>query len=255
MTSKSFSKVLLWGMVVFSFGCRSELLQGLDEEEANEIVVRLFESGIDSSKVCSGTGHGATYAVTVPRDQVADAIKSLSAVGLPRARHDGFKAVYKDRALVPGRFEQQALFVSALQEELAKTLESVQGVLWSRVHVTLQPQVISLGLKKSRPVQVQSASVLLGYVKKGGSRPPLTQEQVQRLVANAVQGLQQDSVAVVFSPVDHPDASSLGARTHGADAGILRWVLVGLAVIAFGVAVWTMLRKFTRRFWIKGESV
>lgn len=244
MSWRKYANYILWTLLLLVFGCRSEVLEDLAESEANEIIVRLAQTGVDGEKVRSGSGQSARYSVTVPRGDMAKAVQSLKAVGLPRAQHEGFRSVYKDRALVPGKFEQQAMFLSALQEELSKTLESVQGVLWSRVHVTLKAKTYTKGLAKPKSIQVQSASVLLGYLKRAGTKPPLSQEQVQNLVANAVEGLEPADVAVVFSAEEQSKSISSTTALQAADPGILRWALFALAVFCLAVAAVVAGRRF-----------
>ncbi len=254
MKKKIVIKSLCLALAMYLSACRSEVLEGLDESEANEIMVRLSATGIDGRKVRTGNAQGATYAVTVPTEQMSRAVQSLNAVGLPRARHDGFREVYKDRALVPGKFEEQAVFISALQEELSATLESVQGVLWSRVHVTLRPRAFSRGLGKPKSSEVQSASVLLGYVSQGDQKTPLSESQVQKLVANAVDGLEPSEVAVVFSAVSQAPVAAYAAAAGESRPGMLRWALGGLALMALGIAAVIAGRKSGLLSRLKGAS-
>ncbi|HUU01308.1 MAG TPA: hypothetical protein VM425_07725 [Myxococcota bacterium] len=91
-------------MLIGLAGCRSTLQGGLMEGEANEIVLALAESGIDSDKAAEKSADG--FAVRVAASDLSHAFKVLRAAGLPRPRHAGFRAVYKERGFVRPLFHQ-----------------------------------------------------------------------------------------------------------------------------------------------------
>jgi type III secretion protein J len=211
-------------------GCHEMLQEGLGQHEANEILLVLGRAGIEADKV--GRDGEAGWSVRVGPDERAEALRLLGEAGLPRRRHQGFRNVYHERGLVPGRLEEQALFQSALQEEIAQTLESVQGVTSARVHLSLAGEGRFGHLD---PGTAASASVLMGYRPSTGSgSPPIGAEEVMRLVASAVQGLEPDRVVVVFSPA-LPSFDPLRlAEPPGTWALVGRWIALGLAVLALG---------------------
>jgi len=215
-------------------GCGTTLQGGLSESEANQILLVLAGAGIAGEK----NGQGSEWAVKVTDSDLPGAFLVLNAAGLPRPKHTGFLGVYKERGLVPGRMEEEALYLSALQEEISKTLELVEGVVSARVHVTAKPEKKFRTTEESPP----TASVLIGYHPDSGAQPPISVDEVKKIVANAVVGLEGDRVAVVFSQ-KRKVAVPAGVTRVGDPNGMLRVAAVALAALAFCVSAFFFLRK------------
>jgi type III secretion protein J len=228
------NKILLILTLVFLSGCGTTLQGGLSEGEANEILLVLAEAGIAGEK----SGQGSEWAVEVGGSELSKAFLALNAAGLPRPRHTGFLGVYHERGLVPGRMEEQALYLSALQEEISRTLESVEGVVSARVHVTVKPE------KKFSKAETPptTASVLIGYNPDASARLPISKEEVKKIVSNAVAGLEGDRVAVVFTQKRLAAVPAVVTRT-GSSGGLLRMAAAAMAVLAFCVSTFFFLRK------------
>lgn len=224
-------------------GCSATLQGGIDEQEANEMILVLAEAGIEAAKSEAGTGD--RWCVLVDRGDLSRAWRCLRAAGLPRPRHAGFREVYRERALVPGRMEERAVYLSALQEEIAQTLEQVEGVVSVRVHVTLRPES---KLRPSRP-GAASASVLLSFRPQADGARPITARDVQSLVAHAVVGLAPEQVAVVFTPKRPVELPGPDDQEAGSSAGMARVAASGLAAgsLCIGGTVLFVRRRRTSR--------
>jgi type III secretion protein J len=229
-------------------GCQGTLQAGLEEHEANEVLVVLAQHGLAGSKVGGGR---AGHAVEVASDDLAAAWSALRAAGLPRPRHAGFRDVFQERGLVPGQAEEQALFLSALQEELARTLEAVEGVLAARVHVAgqrleglhLRPGGGPGGERRAAP----SAAVLLAVQRLDPL--PIGPEEVRALLAHAVEGLEPERVSVVCVPrASGPGLVRSGDRPPG--GGIvfrsLAVLVAGLSALGLGWFFWRGTRRAPR---------
>ena len=131
--------------------------------------------------------------------------------------------------------------------ELARSIESLDGVLDARVHLA-RPDPDPAGEAPRRA----TASVL---VRHRAGPPPVSVAQVQSLVAHAVEGLRADDVAVVLvargprtaAPV--PLRTVAGITVAARDAPTLtRWfvLLVGLALGAGGLALDALRRRLAR---------
>jgi type III secretion protein J len=226
-------------LVLLVSGCTTELQGGLEEREANQLVLALAGKGIDARKSCQGNPDSGQWTVRVPDDDLFRAWRVLHASGLPRPRHVGFMGVYRERALVPGKMEERALYLSALQEEIAKTLESVEGVYAARVHVTLKADG-RFGARSDSPES--TASVLVSH---RGESPPIPEENVQKMVAHAVSGLKPAQVAVVFSP--RRPVVFAGSTGEGAGGEGFRFGMAGALVAAVLLASILATRVLGRR--------
>jgi len=231
------NKILLVLTWILLSGCGTTLQGGLSESEANEILLVLVGAGITGEK----TSQGAEWAVEVTDSDLSGAFQVLSAAGLPRPKHTGFLGVYRERGLVPGRMEEQALYLSALQEEISKTLESVEGVVFARVHVTAKPEKKFDRTEASPP----TASVLIGYHLDAGAQPPISKDEVKKIVANAVVGLVRNRVVVVFSK-KRMVMVPVSVSQAGNPNGMLRVAAAALAALAFCGSAFFFLRKRKR---------
>ncbi len=214
-------------------GCgREEVLHGLEESQANQVLVALEEGGVRATKQREEGGDGA-WRVEVGPAESARAQQLIAEAELPRRRPPGFGEVFGKGSLVPTPVEERALYLHALSGELARSVEAIDGVLAARVHLALPP-LESLRLEPSPPVR---AAVLVKA--RPGSRvriEPLA-PGIQALVAGAVTGLDPAAVTVVVTeaaPVARGEAAKPPSR-H-------RSTLLALAAAAalLGVAVPTL---------------
>ena len=156
----------------------------LGDKDSTAIISYLESQNIPHRVTAGGT------AVQVPSDQVYKLRMDLAGKGLPNGDGVGFEIFDKGQFGLSD-FVQRTNYLRAVQGELARTISQLQGVRAARVMI-VQPEnrllLTDQGVKSTASV----------FVDMGGLR--LETEQVnaiRHLVANAVQGLQPDDVAVV----------------------------------------------------------
>lgn len=169
-------------------GCEAELASALDEAQADEVVLALEEAGIGARKEAGGVAEEGRFRVIVSHEDVAAGLAVLRDEELPRERAPGFRELFAERGLVPSAAEERARHASAMAGELARSLETMDGVTRARVHIALPEG----GLLDATPAGAR-ASVLIE--RRPGAR--VDEGAVRALVAGAVQGLATDDVAVV----------------------------------------------------------
>lgn len=221
------------------------LVSGLTEADANEVLGLLLKADISATKTTSKAGVG----IQVEAGSVSTAIDLLHRNGLPRERRSKLGDVFKKENLISSPLEERARYLYALSQELEQTLSSIDGVVTARVHVVLPERAGPL--EASTP---SSASVFLKFQKGYGVESVVV--PVRALVANGIPGLSQDRVAVVLVPAAGAEAAGqaeplskvLFLRVGRESAGAL-WVLLsvlGMAVligIAWGVRRLIRLRQ------------
>ncbi len=172
--------------------CNTKIIHDINESEANEIMAALQKNGIAGEKLRTLQGKEATYTIQVGRNSAVSAWRVLRENNLPRPQRKGLGEVFQGSSLVPSAHQELAMIHHALAGELAKTLLSVEGVREARVHV-VQPKSDPLA-PSDAPRPTPRASVLLQL----SDAAPLNKEQVQRLVAGAVDGLKPEAVVVLM---------------------------------------------------------
>ena len=175
----------LISVVVWSRRPDYQLLYGrMSEKDAASVIGYLQAQNIPHQVSAGGTS------VQVPSDQVYKLRMDLAAKGLPSGDGVGFEIFDKGQFGLSD-FVQRTNYLRAIQGELARTITQLQGVRAARVMIVQPENRLLLTEQGIKP----SASV---FIDVGGAR--LETEQVnaiRNLVANAVQGLQPDAVAVV----------------------------------------------------------
>ena len=192
--------VVLCTAVLALGGCKQTLQHGLDETQANEIESLLHGAGIEARKSREG-GREPRYAIEVPEESAAAALKLLNDHGLPREKAPGFGEIFGKGSMVPTAVEENALFLHALSGELARTLGALEGVVSARVHVVASPAGPASSLRA--PLRPR-ASVLLKV--RNGSLAALEarKSEVQTLVAGSVEGLAGEGISVMLSELPVP---------------------------------------------------
>ncbi len=208
-------------------GCgREEILHGMEEAQANQVLVALDEGGVRGEKRRDEGGEG-TWRVEVPTSDAAKAQRLLAERELPRPRPPGFGEVFGKGSVVPTPSEERALYLHALSGELARSVEAIDAVVEARVHLALPPQ----DPLRTEPAPPPRAAVLVKVRPGARARLDPLAPGIQALVAGAVAGLDAAAVAVVIAegaPAPRPaDAGGSGRRG----------VLIALAAVAAVLAI------------------
>ena len=175
-------------------GCAVPVAAGLEEPEANKVVVALDQVGVDAVKEADPQAEGR-FKVSVPRDDAARALATMAEEQLPRTRARGVLEATDKGALVPSQAAEHAALVAGLAGELERSLGNVDGVLSARVHLNLP---LRDALRDGAPPR-STASVLVEH---RGATPPLALESIQRLVAGGAPPPPTNNLALLLVP--HP---------------------------------------------------
>lgn len=186
MKSFRFFAILFFSLVLA--GCKSSLYSGLSERDANEIVMVLAEKGIASER---RQDKDNSYTVTLENDTVGAAQALLATRGLPRQKFDSFGSIFQNSQMVASSFEERARFMYALNQELARSISQIPGVVDTRVHVML-PESSPLDVTKKRP----RASVFVYYNPQVDLSGHTSTIKMQ--IVNAVEGLHYEDVSVAL---------------------------------------------------------
>lgn len=207
------------------------LLHGLDESQANQVLVALGDAGL-RARASREEGTEAALAVSVPQAEAALARRVLSARDLPRTRAPGFSELFGKPALVPTPVEERARYLLALQGELSRTLETLDGVVAARVHLALPvPDPLRPG-----PPRPPRAAVLLRCRASSCARLDGLSQGLRQLVAGAAEGLEPSAVSVVVAEAAaEPAAPAPESRPSRWLLGLAAGALAAAAgVVAFG---------------------
>ncbi|MEZ4223755.1 MAG: hypothetical protein R3B13_22595 [Polyangiaceae bacterium] len=240
MTRKWLGLVALWACV----GCSVPISSGLEETDANRVVVALEKSGIGSDKETDPAVEGR-FRVVVARDDASAAATVLSQEGLPPPAAPGVLDSLGDSSLVPSRTAEHAKLVQGTAGELERSLRAVDGILSARVHLA----VPSKGPLGDEQTTLPTASVL---VRHRGATPPLAPAEVQRLVAGAIPGMEAKNVNVVLAPVPDPGRPPERELARFGPVTVTRSSLLSLRIVVAAVAlINVLLLALIVGFWLR----
>lgn len=220
--------MLMLGLMLAVGGCKADLYSRLPEREANLIIATLLRNGIASDRLEAKDGSNT---VRVEQERFADAVTLLNAAGLPRAKFETMGDIFASNGLVASPTDERARFIHALNQELARTVTEIDGVVSARVHVVLP---------KNDPLRQDQAPSAASVFIKYDTRVEVTSllPQIKTLIANSVEGLTYDKVAVVFvrSDAESAPSATIGMTAslgmHEADTAARMQLTIGLAAAA-----------------------
>jgi flagellar M-ring protein FliF len=179
-----------------------QLCAGLAPEDAAAVTQKLREAAIEFRLDETGS------TVTVPTASLAEARLSLAGAGLPRTGRIGFELF--DRVnLGASDFTENVNYHRALEGELERTVATLSEIDQARIHITFAKESVFLDSR-----QPSKATVVL-RLKRASQISAANVTAISNLVANAVDGLAPEAVAIVDSSgrlLNRPRASDGDTR-------------------------------------------
>ena len=232
---KFFTCFLLLFITLCFTACESQktIVNGLDEREANEILVFLASKNINAQKLPSKVGQGAGGAVkeqlwdiAVDFPQADQAMAILNAAGLPRRKAQSLLNIFAAGGLVPSEMQEKIRYQSGLAAQIESTIRKIDGVLDADVQLSF-PEEDPLN-----PAAIKGKVTASVYVKHNGVLDDPNAHlvtKIKRLVASSVPGLDFDDVTVIGDKARYSDVS---LPSKGQEAEKLEYVKVWSLVIA-----------------------
>ena len=162
------------------------LFSNLSTEDTEKIIAKLQKKGI--SYKLGSTGDS----ILVPSEHISELRLDLASSGLPQGGGVGFE-IFDKKNFGATEFVQRINYQRALQGELSRTIDSLDEIQYSRVHIVLPKK--SLFVKEQ---EKPTASVVIKL--KPGRRLGTPQiNGIAHLVASSVEGLKPEDVTIVDS--------------------------------------------------------
>ena len=194
-------------------------------------LARLGAAGLEARKTAPKEG---LVDVDIDSSQVAKAVTILQADGLPREHHANLGEVFRKDGLISSPLEERARYVWALSEELAATINLMDGVVKARVHVVL-PERSDTG------DTTQPAAAAVFIKTRAGANLQSALPQIKQLVSNSIPGLEAERVTVVLvaaQPLVPGEAAAPGAsaaEANGVGGAHGNGVVIGIVLAALAL--------------------
>jgi flagellar M-ring protein FliF len=179
------------------------LYQELAPEEAAKITDKIAGKSIPYELRNGGTS------VYAPREQIYQLRLDMAKDGLPGGAQGGYK-IFDEEKIGTSPFVQNVNLKRALEEELAKSILMIDGVVQCRVHIVNAERTIFTSNSTNK-----TASVVL-RIRPGYRLSAVNIAAVTHLVAGSVEGLKTDSITVVDSQGRLLSSETDKAMTNGA---------------------------------------
>ncbi len=237
ITKKRYFFLLLASIFLMACERPQVIVEGLSQNEANEILVMFRDHEIAGLKEAVVERKQSTYSIKVNKADVDKALRVLVNNQFPKTFRAGLKEVYPpgSQGLIPTKSDENARLVMALQGEIEALIRVLPGVVDVRV---------MLSLDFSHRPEERSASVALIY------RTPLQSEmvsvsEIKNLVASAAGAMSPEQVQVVFKEllvteakiIEAPDSQMLSPLN-------IVWILLFLTVLALLIAAYAFARPY-----------
>ncbi len=162
------------------------LYSDLDADSAGKITDKVSEKGIAFELGSGGTS------VYVPREHVTQLRLEMARAGLPESGQKGY-GLFDRQKIGVSPFVQNVNMKRAMEEELAKSIQYIDGVMHARVHVVTPEHTLF-----SNQADETTASVVL-KLKPGYKLSAMSIAAITHLVAGSVEGVRSEGVTLVDS--------------------------------------------------------
>ncbi len=216
-------------------GCTDqELYSQLSEQQANEMVAVLRGAGMAADKEVKD----GQFSVLTSGGDFSRAVQILNAQGYPREKFDSMGKIFKREGFVSSPLEEHARLVYALQQEIANTIASIDGVVTARVHLVV-PEHNPLADKP----QPAAAAVFIKYRpdKDMNAQVP----QIKALVVNSLEGVPYGNVTVALFPAeDMPPARQVAVQGRNPlEVPLMAGTALGMLTLGGGSLMWWRRRS------------
>ena len=161
------------------------LYVGLETMDLNKISIALAESNVDFQVGSDGTS------LQVPVGMTSKARLLLAERGLPDSANAGYELFDHVGSLGLTSFMQEVTRVRALEGEIGRSIQQIDGIAAARVHIVM-PEVGNFRRGEQKP----TASVMIRASASAGRKAAAS---IRHLVASAVPGLEVDDVTLLDS--------------------------------------------------------
>ena len=162
------------------------LYQQLSPEEASKITEKISDKAVVYELRNGGTS------IYVPKEKVYQLRLDMAREGLPVGEQGGYR-IFDNEKIGVSPFVQNVNLKRALQEELAKSIQMIDGVVHARVHIVTSEQTLF-----TSDAGKTTASVVL-RLRPGYRLSALNIAAITHLVSGSVEGLTFEYVNVIDS--------------------------------------------------------
>jgi len=226
---KTFSRTVgMLALCALLSACQQDLLKGLDETQANQVLATLQRYNIGGEKLDGGK---SGFSVRVDPADFAAAVDLLKTYDLPPRKRVQVADFFPADALVSSPVAEKARLYSAIEQRLEQSLAAFDNVASARVQISYALD------DKPTPLHI---AALVSYQKPVDTQ--LFVGEIKRFLKNGLDGVEYDNISVVLSqaqPAQYAAPTRAGAWPWLAAAG-------GALLLGIGAALYGLWRRKAR---------
>ena len=218
-------------------GCeRQDLLNGLDQHQANEIIAVLQRNNIEANKKDQGkTG----FSIAVNKTDFPAAVDLLRVYNLPSKPRVEISTMFPSDSLVSSPRAEKARLYSAIEQRLEQSLQAIDGVVSARVSVSYP--VDSPESKDDSGLPMHLSTIV---VYERDIDPQLLISDVKRFLKNSFDNVSYENISVVVSKRSIPQHAPPSAANN---SSLPIWE-IGLMCLALLIGI-VVLRNLYPTMW------
>ncbi|AQS36182.1 type III secretion apparatus lipoprotein, YscJ/HrcJ family [Shewanella psychrophila] len=201
-------KYLKWSLlflVLMLSGCRVDLFRDIPQDEANQMVALLMLNHIDASAEADQKTGNIT--LRIEKDQFINAVELLRQNGFPKPHYSNIEDLFPSGQLVTSPAQEEAKMGYLKEQQLERTLSSMDGVISARVSIAeTTPET------NSQVPQEKSASVYIKYSPQANLSN--SENQIKSLIQNSVPGLSFEHISVYLQASSYRYQPIVQPTTH-----------------------------------------
>ncbi|BAT44826.1 TPA: EscJ/YscJ/HrcJ family type III secretion inner membrane ring protein [Escherichia albertii] len=226
--------ILLSLLILLLCSCKQqELLNHLDQQQANDVLAVLQRHNISAEKKDQGK---VGFSIYVEEADFASAVDWLKIYNLPGKPDIQISQMFPADALVSSPRAEKARLYSAIEQRLEQSLKIMDGIISSRVHVSYDVDSGDSG-KTTLPVHI---SVLAVYEQ--DINPEIKINDIKRFIVNSFASVKYDNISVVLSKrrdiIAQAPTIEIKKPIISPDTNITKALLVLLVFIIICCAIW-----------------
>ncbi len=214
----------LLSLLVVSCEEHRSIVTGVDEREANIIIVFLDSKGIKATKDVMPTSPGAAmsdssaplFSISVDPKNAIDAMAILNSNGLPRKQGTTLLALFAKQSLMSTDKEENIRYQAGLAQQIANMILMIDGVIDAQVQISFPDPNANIEEPNKQRVTAAVFVKHQGIIDDPNSH---LENKIKRLVSGSIQGLDVNDVTVVSDRSRFTDITASSLDMIGEKAG------------------------------------
>ncbi|MDX6019553.1 EscJ/YscJ/HrcJ family type III secretion inner membrane ring protein [Scandinavium sp. V105_16] len=222
--------------VLLLTGCKEEqLLKGLEQNQANEVIALLQRNNIMAAKISTAK---EGFTVSVNARDFAAAVDLMTMYGLPRPPDIEIAQMFPADSLVSSPRAEKVRLYSGIEQRLAQSLLAIRGVVSSRVHVSYDIDA-GEGNSRKKPIHL---SALLNYDNQITDTSLLVGD-VKRFLKNSFEDVEYDNISVILSKVNSVQRIAPAIASERSPSWMSWLFIVAMLAVSFVLIAVLMFKR------------